>query len=209
MTKRLLLVLAAVAAVLIPAVPAAAHNPLVEATPAKNATVKKAPTVVKLTFLEKLNAGSTKLTVTGPDGPASGAAAVSGKSVSVSFAEPLPNGKYTVAYQLTADDGDVIKSSYTFTVSAPEASAPVSAPASTSAFAPASTSASAPAGAPSASTAPVVAAQVTSATPAAQAIEPTSDDSNGPWLGLVAGIGILVLAAAAIFVFVRRRNAAK
>ncbi|BCY12983.1 copper resistance CopC family protein [Actinoplanes sp. L3-i22] len=187
MTKRLLLVLAAVVAVLIPAVPAAAHNPLVEAAPAKNATVKTAPTVVKLTFLEKLDAGSTKLTVAGPDGPAAGAdPVVSGKSVSVSFAEGLANGKYTVAYQLTADDGDVIKSSYTFTVAAPVASA---APTS-----------DAPSVAPTsaAATATVVAT-------VAQDVEP-ADDGNGPWLGLIAGIGILALAGAAIFVFVRRRR---
>lgn len=190
MTKRLLLVLAAIVAVLIPAVPAAAHNPLVEASPAKNSTVKKAPSAVKLTFLEKL--AGFKVTVTGPDGTAAAGSEpkVSGKVAEVTFDEPLANGKYTVAYQLTAEDGDVVKSTYAFTVDAPVVAtvAPVS-------------------------EAPSSAAPATSdAAPIATAVETVSKDTDsdsGPWLGLIAGIGILILAAAAIFVFVRRRNATK
>ncbi|GIE90194.1 copper resistance CopC family protein [Actinoplanes regularis] len=187
MKKRLLLALATVLAVLVPAAPAAAHNPLVEAVPAKNATVKKAPESVTLTFLEKLNTG-TKIAVTNADGAAVGGSEpkVSGKTVSVTFGEPLTNGKYTVAYQITAADGDVVKSSYTFTVAAPEAS-------------------------PTRSEVPVAEVSATAASPVAiattrQASAESDSDSGGPWLGLAAGIGILVLAGAAVFVFIRRRN---
>jgi copper resistance protein C len=192
MTKRLLLVLAAMVAVLLPAVPAAAHNALVEAVPAKNSTVKKAPSAVKLTFLEKLN-GFT-MTVSGPDGsPVDGASPdVGGKTAQVAFAQPLPNGKYTVRYQLTSGDGDVVKTSYTFTVDAPVTAASPSVAATTVSAAPSDVPFS-----------PI-------ATVAAQNAESASDDSgSGPWLGLIAGIGILVLAAAAIFVFVRRRTGTK
>jgi hypothetical protein len=109
--------------------------------------------------------------------------------VSVSFAEPLANGKYTVAFQLTAADGDVVKSSYTFTVAAPVAS-------------------SAPASATAASPAPVSETASTAVAGAVKDGEQVSDDSGTPWLGLAAGIGILALAAAAVLVFLRRRSAA-
>jgi methionine-rich copper-binding protein CopC len=205
MTKRLLLALAAVLVVLIPAAPAAAHNPLVGAAPAKNATVKKAPAEVKLTFLEKLNPDTTKLTVTGPDGAATGGSEpkVNGKTVSVSFAQALANGKYTVAYQLTADDGDVVKSSYTFTVAGAVTSSEPASPAPVSAApVPSTPASSAPAASAPAAESPSAAIVVQ---PAGNA-EKVSDDSGTPWLGLAAGIGILALAAAAVAVFLRRRK---
>ncbi|GAA4587922.1 methionine-rich copper-binding protein CopC [Actinoplanes octamycinicus] len=188
MTKRLLLALAAVLTLLLPAAPAWAHNSLVEATPAKNATLKKAPAAVKLRFLDTL-ADSTKLAVTAADGstPAQSPATVSGKTISLTFTEPLPNGVYTVAYQVAAGDGHVTESSYKFTVAAPVAAT------------------SAPAGAPAG--VPSSAAPAATSPSAAPAAEPVADDSDGPWLGLAAGLGILVLAGAAGFVFLRRRSA--
>ncbi|AEV86504.1 hypothetical protein ACWT_5487 [Actinoplanes sp. SE50] len=183
MTKRLMVVLAAIVAVLVPAAPALAHNPLVGAVPAKNATVTAAPAEVKLTFLEKLDPATTKLTVTGPDGAAVAEPVVTGKSVTVSFGTPLGNGKYTVAYQLTADDGDVIKSSYTFTVAVAQASPSAAA-----------------------SDAPIAAVSVVPAVTVAAPAAPSQDKGNGPWLGLAAGIGVLVLLGAGIFVFLRRRR---
>jgi copper resistance protein C len=185
MTKRLLLALAAVLAVLIPATPAWAHNALVEATPAKNATLKTAPAAVKLRFLEKLP-DSTTLSGAGADGttPAQSAAKISGATISVTFDEPLPNGAYTVAYQVAGGDGHLTKSTYEFTVAAPVSSSAASASASASA---------APSPALLVSAAPVSVAE--------------DDGGDGPWLGLAAGIGILVLAGAAGFVFLRRRAA--
>ncbi|BCJ40874.1 hypothetical protein GCM10010168_48260 [Actinoplanes ianthinogenes] len=193
MTKRLLLALAAVLTLLIPAAPAWAHNALVEAAPAKNATLKKAPAGVKLKFLEKLP-DSTKLSVTGADGsvPAQSPATINGATISLTFTEPLANGVYTVAYQVAAEDGHVTKSSYKFTVADPVAAA-TSAPASAD-----------PTTAP-ASADPTTAPAATSAA-ATVAAEPVSDDGNGPWLGLAAGIGILALAGAAGFVVLRRRR---
>ncbi|GAA2684989.1 copper resistance CopC family protein [Actinoplanes palleronii] len=190
MTKRLLLALAAVLTMLVPAAPAWAHNALAEATPAKNATVKKAPAAVKLRFLETLP-DSTKLSVTSADGttPAQSEPKISGATISVTFTEPLANGEYTVNYQVAGEDGHLTKASYKFTVAGPVASsAPTSAAPSPSSAAPTSAATVAPA--------------------VAEDLSPAADDSNGPWLGLAAGIGILALAGAAAFVFIRRRRAA-
>ncbi|WIM94199.1 copper resistance protein CopC [Actinoplanes oblitus] len=185
MTKRLLLALAATLTLLIPAAPAWAHNALVEATPAKNATLTKAPAAVKLRFLEKLP-DTTKMAVTGADGssPEQSPAAVSGKTISVTFPEPLPNGVYTVEYQVAAEDGHVTESSYKFTVAVPGAATSAPASATPAAPSPAATTVSAA---------------------ATIAAEPAGEDSGGFGLGLAAGIGVLLLAGAAGFVLIRRR----
>ncbi|GIF16479.1 copper resistance CopC family protein [Actinoplanes teichomyceticus] len=201
MTKRLLLALAAVLALLTPAAPAWAHNALAEAAPAKNATVKKAPTAVKLRFLDDLP-DSTKLSVTGADGtvPPQSTPKISGATISVTFAEPLPNGAYTVTYQVAGEDGHVTKSSYRFTVAAPVTSPSAASSAPVGAGAASPSSPEAPAGATPAATG---AADVT----AVRDVTAEDADSDGPWLGLATGIGILALAGAAGFVLFRRRAA--
>ena len=124
--------LAAVLAVLLPGTPAWAHNALVEAQPAKSATLKKSPAAVKLRFLQNLDPDLTTIVVSDAARTAMPASkpTVDGKTGSLALTAPLPNGTYTVAYQVVSTDGHTVKGSYPFTVADPaETAAPPSSPA--------------------------------------------------------------------------------
>ncbi|MET0521156.1 MAG: copper resistance CopC family protein, partial [Jiangellaceae bacterium] len=131
---RVLLALAAVLAVLLPGAPAWAHNSLVDAQPAKNATLAKAPATVRLSFLQKLNPEFTTIKVTDaaqrevPADPPE----VANKVATLTFTTPPENGAYTVAYQVVSTDGHTVKGSYKFTVDDPSAATSSPAPATTS-----------------------------------------------------------------------------
>ena len=179
---RLLLVLAAVLAVLLPGTPAWAHNALADATPAKNATVKKPPTTVKLRFLQKLDPDRTRITVTGEGEVTASKPKVDGVTGSITF-EPLANGDYTVAYEVVSRDGHPVKGSYKFTVADPAASAP----------------------------APTSAAPTSAVAAPASAVAqtPVADEDAGsfPTVPVVIGALVLVLAAGGgLFLTRRRRN---
>ncbi|MEU4753407.1 copper resistance CopC family protein, partial [Micromonospora tulbaghiae] len=139
------------ALLLVPATPAAAHNSLQEATPARDARLTAAPTQVTLRFLQRLNPSFTTITVSdaGQRTVPTSAPAVDGATGTVTIDEPLGNGTYTVAYRVVSRDGHPVQGSYRFTVADPAAPAP-SAPASSAA--PASTGTDA-AGEPDASVA--------------------------------------------------------
>lgn len=179
---RVLLALAAVLAVLLPSAPAWAHNALAEATPAKNARLTKAPTGVKLRFLQKLDPAAITITVEGAE---VSEPKVDGATVTVAFTAPPANGEHTVAYEVSSRDGHKVKGSYKFTVAAP-------APATTATTPPTTSPAAPP---PAAVT----------ATPVPLAAE--DDGGNG---GLIAGIVVAALAVAALagFLIVRRRRQA-
>ncbi|ADU10204.1 MULTISPECIES: copper resistance CopC family protein [Micromonospora] len=126
-----LLAAALTALLLVPATPAAAHNSLQEATPARDARLTAAPTQVTLRFLQGLNPSFTTITVSDAAQrtvPTS-APAVDGATGTVTIDEPLGNGTYTVAYRVVSRDGHPVQGSYRFTVADPAAPAP-SAPAS-------------------------------------------------------------------------------
>ena len=185
-TRRVLLSLAAMIAVLLPGAPAWAHNALAEASPDKNATVKKAPAEVKLRFLQKLNPDHTTITVSnaGKQAVPTSDPEVKGTTGTVTFTEPLAGGDYTVAYQVVSTDGHTVKGSYQFTV----AGAPATSPAASSVPAVSSPS-------PSPPVVPVAAAPASS-----------SSLSNASVIALVAGIAV-VLAGLAGFLYTRRRKA--
>jgi LPXTG-motif cell wall-anchored protein len=185
--SRPLLTLAALLAVLLPGVPAWAHNALAEATPAKNATLKKSPSEVKLRFLQKLNPDYTTITVSDAAKAKveTSAPKVDGATGAVAFGAPLANGVYTVAYQVVSTDGHTVKGSYQFTVNDPAAASP---------------SAAAPS-----PEAPVPTTEATTAPVLAETAAKSEESSNTTIYVLIAGV-VVVLAAGA-FLFIRRRKA--
>lgn len=138
--RRVLTVLAVVAALLIPGTPALAHNRLVEATPAGDSTVATAPPSVTLVFAERLNPEFTTVAVSDAARRRipTGAPVVDGVTGTVPISSALGNGRYTVAYRVVSVDGHTVQGSYTFTVAdpalpaagVPAVSAPAAAPAS-------------------------------------------------------------------------------
>jgi LPXTG-motif cell wall-anchored protein len=182
---RLLLVLVAALLVLVPGGPAWAHNALAEASPAKKATLEKSPAEVKLRFLQKLDPERTTITVSDADRqpvPAS-EPAVKGNTGTITLDDALPNGVYTVAYQVVSTDGHTVKGSYEFTVADPSATA-----------------------APSPSAALSTAVAVASAAPIEEKAATEESSGTGTVVGLVIGI-VVVLAGLAGFLYARRRKA--
>ncbi|MEU7908669.1 copper resistance CopC family protein [Actinoplanes sp. NPDC049118] len=185
--RLLRLVAAALAAALLAVLtagPAWAHNALVEAEPSKDAKLTAAPEQVRLRFLQKLDEDRTTIAVTDAEGrkvPASEPKA-DGKAGSITFAEPLPNGVYTVTYGVVSQDGHPVRGTYSFTVNAV---APPTAPS------------------PSPSSSPSAAAAAVAA-PASVILE---EEKGGPaWLAIAAVIGVIVLVGVAGAALVRRRR---
>jgi len=184
LTRLLAAAFAAAVLAVLTGSPAWAHNSLTDASPAENATLKKAPGGVKLTFLQRVDPDALEISVADSarrEVPASGPEA-SGKSGTLTFDDTLANGTYTVTYRVVSLDGHPVRGSYRFTVADASAVTP-------------------------ASSAPPASAPTTAPAAAAPATVPTSAEASGPgWLGWAAGVGVILLAAAAVFVFVRRRT---
>lgn len=128
-TKSLLAVVAGVLSALSWAVPAQAHNALTSSDPKDGARVASAPRSVTLSFLARLDAASTSVTVTAPGGVAAtrGNPDVKGNKVSVGVL-PGAAGEYTVAYRVTSLDGHIVKGDIDFTVTTGPSSAPAALP---------------------------------------------------------------------------------
>ena len=185
LTRLLAAALVAAALTVLTGSPAWAHNSLTDASPAKNATLRKAPGAVKLTFLQRVDPDALEIAVVDSaerDVPASGPTA-SGRSGTLTFDDTLANGTYTVTYRVVSLDGHPVQGSYRFTVDGPAASPSVT------------PSTAAPAPAPSSA----VAAPAAEAVPAS-----TESDSPGwsiPLIAVVAGLALVVGA-----VLFRRRS---
>ncbi|MFU8875478.1 copper resistance CopC family protein [Micromonospora sp. SL4-19] len=180
-------VLAALAMLLAPASPAAAHNSLQAANPAQDSRLSTPPTQITLKFLQKLDPAFTTIVLSDADQrkvPTS-EPAVTGATGTVTITQPLANGNYTVAYRVVSADGHPVQGSYSFTLADPAAATASAAP-DVAASAAANTDAVSPA----------------SASPAASS---RRSDGSGPIL-LLAG-GIAVVAVVAGVVVLRRRRA--
>ncbi|WP_374197499.1 copper resistance protein CopC [Micromonospora sp. RL09-050-HVF-A] len=125
--------LAAALALLVAATPAWAHNSLTSASPAREATLSRAPTEITLEFLARLDPAFTTIVLT--DGTKrrvpTGDPVVDGTKSTVQVTDTLPNGTYTVAYRVVSADGHPVQGSYPFTVADP--AAPTVAPSTASA----------------------------------------------------------------------------
>jgi copper transport protein len=117
-----LLLLAAACALLAGAGPASAHAALTGSDPQQGAVVDKAPAQVSLTFSESVSMDDDSLRVLDPkgkrvdDGTPSGAG---GTTYSVKLHAGLPDGTYTVTYQVVSADSHPVAGAYTFSVGAP------------------------------------------------------------------------------------------
>ncbi|MBR8642522.1 copper resistance protein CopC/CopD [Streptomyces tuirus] len=117
-----LLLLAAACALLAGAGPAAAHAAVTGSDPGQGAVVQEAPARISLTFSEQVAMSGDSLRVLDPEGKRvdSGEPSnVSGTTYAVRLKSDLPDGTYTVAYQVVSADSHPVAGAYTFSIGAP------------------------------------------------------------------------------------------
>jgi hypothetical protein len=173
------------------AAPALAHDALKSSSPAKDAEVKSLDEVrleftagVRLPFVIVRGPGGAELQ--------SGKPEVDGKVVTQAVKEPVPDGKYTIAYRVVSSDGHPIEGEIPFKVKGAQTPSP-----SPSAASPSDTGSAAPASSAPAATQAAQPAQTSPATDQASAAQPVSFPV---WLviviGALVGIGIGFLLSA-------------
>ncbi|WP_432136613.1 copper resistance CopC/CopD family protein [Streptomyces sp. bgisy154] len=119
-----LLVLAVAGALLACAGPASAHAALTGSDPAQGTVVDKAPGQVSLTFSEQVATADDGLRVLDPKGSrvdTGRPANVSGTTYAVGLRAGLPDGTYTVTYQVVSADSHPVAGAFTFSIGAPSA----------------------------------------------------------------------------------------
>ncbi|WP_425245970.1 copper resistance CopC/CopD family protein [Streptomyces sp. NEAU-NA10] len=117
-----LLFLAVTGALLAGAGPASAHAALTGSDPAQGAVVDKAPTQVSLTFSEQVSTTDDALRVLDPKGTrvdTGKPSNVSGTTYAVQLHSGLPDGTYTVTYQVVSADSHPVAGAYTFSIGSP------------------------------------------------------------------------------------------
>ncbi|MFC3500659.1 copper resistance protein CopC [Micromonospora krabiensis] len=191
---------------LLPATPALAHNSLTGSDPRDGARVAAAPERIELRFLSRLDPGTTKITVAGPNNvdAAGGAPTFSGSRVRVPF-KPGAAGLYIVGYRVASSDGHPITGEVRFTLTTGTPADPSASPSSPGGAPATSGGALAT---PTTSPSPATAAAPGTASPSpTAAIVPASDEQGGPSGWLWALGGLVVLAALAAGLLLRRRAA--
>ncbi|MFE2212335.1 copper resistance CopC/CopD family protein [Streptomyces canus] len=117
-----LLLLAACGLLLTTAGPASAHAALTGSDPQQGVVVDKAPDQVSLTFSEKVALSNDSLRVLDPKGKAVQQGKpfeVGGTTYGIKVHSGLPDGTYTVTYQVVSADSHPVAGAYTFSVGAP------------------------------------------------------------------------------------------
>lgn len=115
--------------VLLAAGPALAHPTLVTTAPPAGYAVTEAPSVVSIAFDEPVLVRQLVVRGQGRGPVRTSRVEMSGggRTASVRPAQPLPPGRYTVQWQITAQDGDVVDGSFGFGVATSAPAAGVSA----------------------------------------------------------------------------------
>jgi copper transport protein len=117
-----LLFLAVTGGLLAGAGPASAHAALTGSDPMQGAVVDKAPTQVSLTFSEQVAMSGDSLRVLDPKGTrvdTGKPSNVSGTTYAVQLHSGLPDGTYTVTYQVVSADSHPVAGAYTFSIGSP------------------------------------------------------------------------------------------
>ncbi|MPY62322.1 copper resistance CopC/CopD family protein [Streptomyces spongiae] len=118
----LLLFVAVTGALLAGAVPVSAHAALTGSDPQQGAVVKEAPSQVSLTFSEKVAMSDGSVRVYDPKGKQVDTGKTSdlgGNSYGVKLHSGLPEGTFTVTYQVVSADSHPVSGAFTFSVGAP------------------------------------------------------------------------------------------
>ncbi|GAA3896907.1 copper resistance protein CopC [Streptomyces lacrimifluminis] len=117
-----LAVAAALLAVLSGATPVSAHAALTGSAPQQGVVVDKAPTQVTLTFSEKVALSDDAFRVLDPKGKrvdTGKATELNGTTYGVPLHSGLPDGTFTVAYQVVSADSHPVAGAFTFSIGAP------------------------------------------------------------------------------------------
>ncbi|MFC6017833.1 copper resistance CopC/CopD family protein [Plantactinospora solaniradicis] len=115
------LVLAALALLLGPAMPASAHAVLVSSSPPADAVLSSSPSEVVLTFSEAVREVPDKIRILGPDGVRvnRGDPTFNGAVVTIPVDPAGPRGTYLVSYRVISADSHPVAGAYTYSVGAP------------------------------------------------------------------------------------------
>lgn len=118
----LLLLFATVGALLGGAVPVSAHAALTGSDPQQGSVVQTAPDQVSLTFSEKVAVSDGSVRVYDPKGKEADTGEITdlgGNSYAVGLHSGLPDGTFTVTYQVVSADSHPVSGAFTFSVGAP------------------------------------------------------------------------------------------
>ncbi|MEV7194890.1 copper resistance protein CopC [Streptomyces sp. NPDC093510] len=120
--RLLLVLLAATGAFLAGAAPTSAHAALTGSDPKQGAVVDKAPDQVKLTFSEKVAMSDGSVRVLDPSGKRADTKKTTdlgANTYGVKLRPGLPDGTFTVAYQVVSADSHPVAGAFTFSIGAP------------------------------------------------------------------------------------------
>ncbi|MFI1681540.1 copper resistance CopC/CopD family protein [Streptomyces sp. NPDC020607] len=120
--QLLLVLLAATGLFFAGAVPSSAHAALTGSDPKQGAVVERAPDQVKLTFSEKVAMSDGSVRVLDPSGKrvdTEKTTDLGSNTYGVKLRPGLPDGTFTVAYQVVSADSHPVAGAYTFSIGAP------------------------------------------------------------------------------------------